>query len=1754
MNKRQLSNIQCHADIKSCHAELVSASRNRFRNKFGMTLLLILFSILFFSCENAVDAAYDNYIEESQTDSSSKKAYIVFNLVENGRSAARTVTGTTGLPKQGISTGVTSSLFSDITFSGSRSDGVTLAPVTASSFAQLSGRSIEVEAGSWTFELEAWLGKTSTNPGEKYFATQALTVAPGANQLTMSLVPDSASTATAAAQAAHPGSWQIQVKFPCNDENLIDQVDVWLLKYSDFASAGSNLSSVVKQFEHTYVKGTDFNATGQQTLNVGEASRACGNYIVYVRFLKNVIQQGGTSASASVTATEVINTWGELMRINPGASASGIITLPNADTVYTITYDTGNAEWDTSATDNIQISYTRNSGTSGVITLPGESAFVNRNPSSFTATDPARPYQFLGWYDNPQFTGTAKTSFQVTDAENKTFYAKWKVPIFDVYISSSGHDDTGDGSIDNPLKTAKAAYALFGDLGATNSDNTYKNTIHILSNYTGTNKIDQPWGDGSKNGMYVNFVGEKGGVANTPVTLELDVSQCPDSNGNLTAQTFIYLENNQRMKFKNINFTSSQTYEHPNGYGCLFSTAGTEIIFEDSTITGYVAKGCCGINVDGVAWLKNCEISGNYAIDANNNPDDPWGSAVNVGNGSLHIEGSVIIKNNHILNTDGTPASENYNLYLGTWSGTPATLHFMPMVVHNSIAGSEIWLKLAQEPRAFTSGYGTQTGAPADYFHSDSGLDVELNATGEAALSLKIYLYVNSNSESPAGNDSSGNGSQNAPYASIGKAIEKITSFNNNLMDAIIYVKGDVPCNTIIDDDGTTTNESGVTAGKQLIAQTLKIEGVGSTATAVLNGNTSARVLDSRTTVPLTLKNLTIKNGQTTSRGGGLYIDGTTVEINNCIIENNSAYSQGGGVYLTNGARLTMNGQSSVIRSNWLTGVLPVSTTVTTNKCGGGVYIDSGTTFTMNAGTIEGNGAYSGGGVYVRGSFEMNGDTDTTVIQSNMRIAMGNTPDSTVLSSTQLTANVEVGIPGTFTMNGGKITSSLSQGQNGAGVCVYASHGNGDENGTATFNMTGGEISGLNISQTAAVYLLAAPNGSSENFSLVFNMSGGKITGNTAIVGTYSEYGTCAGVYVGRYGAFNMTGGEISHNHARIKAGGVYRENITGTGLIVPTITLGQTSSASTILIKDNTVGSPAVTGNIYLDEGKTVTVAGALSTASEVGITRAGAFSASPFTSGFASHNGGAAPTGTSPADIFTSDEGYTIIAGSGGEAAFLTSSASGTVYAPGDYHFTLAASRSSVTLGRAATVTITPDITRTEPNGNTTPLFYNPSDHKLYLDSAFTQPEGSGSTVTWSASLWCHGSPEYDSLTAVTGTANTNKFTIPALTFEDTYTLNVTATYQGYTHNANLPLQCESASALSIPLTLEAVNSAATVTFKNKASGPVIYKVNGGEEQTIAANTNGTITLDAAGDKVEFFGDNATYGGSGGSDTCTQIKCSKACYVYGNIMSLVNSTAYETTNTLTDDNTFRYLFYYGGIRNKAGYDLLLPATTLTKSCYSGMFWHCSGLTTAPELPATTLTNYCYSSMFNECTNLTEVPILSATTLANYCYSSMFSGCTSLVTAPSLPSTTLANSCYDSMFMNCTSLTTAPELPATNLARSCYYSMFYGCTSLVTAPSLPSTTLANSCYDSMFMNCTSLTTAPVLPAASTLNGNYTSMFKGCTNLSSVTCLATYIGTSVCSQWLEGVSATGIFTKAAGVTWSSGTSGIPNGWTVQDAP
>ena len=256
---------------------------------------------------------------------------------------------------------------------------------------------------------------------------------------------------------------------------------------------------------------------------------------------------------------------------------------------------------------------------------------------------------------------------------------------------------------------------------------------------------------------------------------------------------------------------------------------------------------------------------------------------------------------------------------------------------------------------------------------------------------------------------------------------------------------------------------------------------------------------------------------------------------------------------------------------------------------------------------------------------------------------------------------------------------------------------------------------------------------------------------------------------------------------------------------------------------------------------------------------------------------------------------------------------------------------------------------------------------------------------------------------------------------------------------------------------------------------------------------------------------------------DTTTDILLNKneKAYIRGILSannSIIDNTQFKMSGKIAAYGNCNALWNYE--------DLNAP---LKEFCGAGIFADCTPLIIAPELPATTLATGCYMSMFDDCTLLTTTPELPTTTLASYCYTGMFSGCESLTTAPELPATMLTNSCYQNMFWSCTSLTAGPALPATMLTNSCYQNMFSGCKSLTVAPELPATTLATGCY--------------------------MSMFNDCNNLNYIKCLATDISLTDCTyEWVSGVNPTGTFIKHPDMNdWTTGISGIPSGWTVENA-
>lgn len=220
----------------------------------------------------------------------------------------------------------------------------------------------------------------------------------------------------------------------------------------------------------------------------------------------------------------------------------------------------------------------------------------------------------------------------------------------------------------------------------------------------------------------------------------------------------------------------------------------------------------------------------------------------------------------------------------------------------------------------------------------------------------------------------------------------------------------------------------------------------------------------------------------------------------------------------------------------------------------------------------------------------------------------------------------------------------------------------------------------------------------------------------------------------------------------------------------------------------------------------------------------------------------------------------------------------------------------------------------------------------------------------------------------------------------------------------------------------------------------------------------------------------------------------------------------------------------------------------------FKSLFYNATYLKTAPDIIADEVEQYGCYEMFEGCRNLKSIDKIDVKKVGFRGFALMFANCSSLVNIPSiLPATELASNCYYQMFSGCSELTQAPELPATKLYQNCYKSMFENCFNLVNAPTeLPATTLAESCYDGMFFNCTSLVRAPYLPASQLEVTCYYQMFQYCSKLSYIKAGILEGGPYYLSNWVNGVSATGVYEKPVSSNFNDrGPSGIPEGWTIK---
>ncbi len=137
-------------------------------------------------------------------------------------------------------------------------------------------------------------------------------------------------------------------------------------------------------------------------------------------------------------------------------------------------------------------------------------------------------------------------------------------------------------------------------------------------------------------------------------------------------------------------------------------------------------------------------------------------------------------------------------------------------------------------------------------------------------------------------------------------------------------------------------------------------------APPILDASGSGVVLTVDSGAAVWASDVVVTGGSNDGQGGGIVVDGATLDLVGVVVEGNTSVREGAGIFATNGATVSL--VDSTVRAN----------VVSRNKRGGGGIAVDGATVSVHSSTVSGNTAGGGGG----GIYAMSGDV--TVVNSTV--------------------------------------------------------------------------------------------------------------------------------------------------------------------------------------------------------------------------------------------------------------------------------------------------------------------------------------------------------------------------------------------------------------------------------------------------------------------------------------------------------------------------------------------------------------------------------------------------------------------------------------------------------------------------------------------------------------------------------------------------------------------------------------------------
>lgn len=570
-----------------------------------------------------------------------------------------------------------------------------------------------------------------------------------------------------------------------------------------------------------------------------------------------------------------------------------------------------------------------------------------------------------------------------------------------VYLSSSGDNDTANGTSERPYETAEAAMARLKELASTSIHSINETTpweLHVVgtikaSSIAANSKafIDVP-----SSITYLKIVGEGSGAT-------IDANE----KGRV-----LYVANGANVTIQNITLQKGKVTGEGNYGGGVFVKSGGSFTIKSGSITGCSSYRGGGIYTENIVKIEGGTISGNSA-------DTNGGGLFVLSSGKVSITGGTI--------TGNSASDSANNIFIANCNSTSSfpdgNDSFYDDTSTTNANGKADAISLFAGKQFARFNKPASSGESSNFAQILSSLYFE-NSAGT------IYLGNTTDTTGKTwviGGKIQPTGALTIACPSTASTVKATIKAGTSFSDQeIVYhnTNQDISLNKIILDGNNSVRCINNLSGNLTMQSSTLTKGGGYTTGAGLSISRGGATIDANSSITA-CDNSSIANSQ----GGGVYIDGASTSltlegtISGCKSQN------GAGIYM-DGGTVTLKESAIIGQAVENEDDIPYPTTTNINRAsenGGGVYINGGTFKMEGSSKVSYNySENNGGGIYIRdGALDISSSSASVCNNASQRGGGGIYADGAAITLSGSVKNNKCNSScGGIELNGGDLTTN----------------------------------------------------------------------------------------------------------------------------------------------------------------------------------------------------------------------------------------------------------------------------------------------------------------------------------------------------------------------------------------------------------------------------------------------------------------------------------------------------------------------------------------------------------------------------------------------------------------------------------------------------------------------------------------------------------------------------------------------------------